>query len=422
MATPVYGLTFGVIKERILRAVDDLVEAGTATSGSTTAIVDTGRFIDATDTRLKGVHWYIRNGTGQAQEGRGTAFTPGSDTITIPTQGTAISSTSEYLLSRRFSQSDVLTAMRTALTSLGRHAVSYIDQSLIMGSPLNNATAWDNSGTFPNGWTAGGSGGSWSRESAITKHGRFAFKAVGDGTNATSQTQTINNIGRWFDKQLQLKAWVHAVNASRVYISITDTGYTTATETGGVTGWQELDTDAFNFNSKATSITVTMGITAGSGVPAYFSGLHVTGVDWKEWDMPAGNPTSIHRVQLEGSVENEWGSYLSNDALEVLPVTGNVGSYPRIRIATPYRAIPTGRIIGIHGRTSWADHATAASDDDTTFDGPGEWRVAQAAYFLLLQRPRSEDKDLLGAVQLNADRLRPLQAALPSGSAIVERG
>ena len=94
MATPVYGLTFGVIKERILRAVDDLVEAGTATSGSTTAIVDTGRFIDATDTRLKGVHWYIRNGTGQAQEGRGTAFTPGSDTITIPTQGTAISSTS----------------------------------------------------------------------------------------------------------------------------------------------------------------------------------------------------------------------------------------------------------------------------------------------------------------------------------------
>ena len=422
MATPVYGLTFGVIKERILRAVDDLVEAGTATSGSTTAIVDTGRFIDATDTRLKGVHWYIRNGTGQAQEGRGTAFTPGSDTITIPTQGTAISSTSEYLLSRRFSQSDVLTAMRTALMSLGKYSKDYLDQSLIMGSPLNNATAWDNSGTFPNGWTTGGSGGNWNRESAITKHGRFAFKAVSDGTNATSQAQTINNIGRWVDKQLQLKAWVHAVNASRVYISITDASYTTATETAGATGWQELETDAFTLNAKATSITVTMGITAGGAVPAYYSGLHVTGVDWKEWDLPAGNPTSFHKIRLESEIENEWGYSLPSDAIQVLRQTDNVGSYNRLRVATPYRSVPTGRIMEIYGRTSWADHATAASDDDTTFEGPAEWLIAQAAYFLLLQRPRSEDKDLLGLLQQGADRLRPTQTTVPPGSAIIERG
>ena len=95
---PIYNLTFGVIKLAIFRRAGDLVRTGTATGGSTATIVDTA-LIDATDTALKGRNVYAYDGAGQSQETRSTAFTAGSDTITVPTQGTAFASGTKYIVS-----------------------------------------------------------------------------------------------------------------------------------------------------------------------------------------------------------------------------------------------------------------------------------------------------------------------------------
>lgn len=414
---PVYPLNFGDIKERVLRSVGDLVGAGTASGGSTTTIDDAVNFIDATDTRLKGVHWYIRNGAGQSQEGRATAFTPADDRLTIPTQTTGITSTSEYLLSRRFSQSDVLQAIRDSLMALGSYAKDYVDQSLITGSPLVNATFYDNSGTFPNGWTQAGTGGTFTQEATITKHGRYSAKMLSDGTNECSFYQDAPFTGPYRGKTAYGRAWVFTNTASRVNLTLDDgidttTGVVTIGDSNRGWGTAELETPALAVSDRATRIRLTANITAGGAVTAYFSGMWITPAVINEWDVPAGSPGSIHRVNVEGAWNNEWNGHVANNAIHVVRETTR-------RLRFPDMA--AGRILDINGRTNWADHAAAATDDDTTFDGAAEWLIAEAAYRLLLRKPRSEDKDLLGMLRADADGQRPEARLAPAGSIFIER-
>ena len=415
---PVYGRTFGQIKGDTLRAAGDLVRSGTATSGSATTIVDTVNFIDATDTALKGVHFNIINGAGQSRAGRATAFTPGTDTLTIPS-GTAIDSTSEYLLSYRFSHGDLLSAIRRALWSLGKWAKDWEDQSLILGSPLVNATFYDNSGTFPNGWTRTGTGGVFTQESTISKHGRYAASIVSDGTNAAGIRQDVLNVGRYRGKQVRAKAWLFTNTASRVEFLIDDgidttTGLLTLATTNRGWGTAIAETPSLTVSDRATRLRVSVNITAGGAVTAYVSGVFVTGYDWREWDIPAGSPRAVTEALYENSMEGHFDNYLElHNGLTVVRETTR-----RLRVEN---TLPQGHILHLKGRTNWADHATAASDDDTTFDEISAWLIAQAAYLLLMTKPRTEDLPLIKELKEEADRLRPSATALPAGALLIER-
>ena len=139
--SPVNGDSFGRLKVTIARLCGDHKESGAATGGGTTSVIDTKKFTDANDNspRLTGKWLYIWNGASQGTEVRTTAFTASTDTITIPTS-TAIDSTSEYLITERFSNTDITTAIRTVISRYGRYALGYIDRSLIAGSPLANGT------------------------------------------------------------------------------------------------------------------------------------------------------------------------------------------------------------------------------------------------------------------------------------------
>ena len=417
MAVP-FGQTFGVIKLEVARASGDLERTGTATGGSTTTIVDTA-LIDATDTALKGRNVYAYDGAGQSQEPRSTAFTPGTDTITVPTQTTAFASGTKYIVTRRFTQSDILSAIRRALWGLGRYAKPYVDQSLIAGSPLVNATFYDGSGTFPNGWTQGGTGGAFTRESTISKHGRYACKIVSDGTNAASVTQDVANIALYRGKSITLRGWLNSnTTGSRAYMLVDD-GIDTTTGIFNITtanrGWgtQEEATAALTVSDRASRLRVTLGITSGAAVTAYFSAPYITGLDWREWAIPAGSPTAIERIRHEDTKEGVFGPTLYYpDTFGIVRETTR-----RLRLKA---TVPQGLILAIEGRTSWADHATAASDDDTTFDGDPAWLIAEAAYLLLLTKPREEDARLVAQLKAEADARRPAMVGLPPSACPIE--
>ena len=418
---PVYSRTFFALKKAIWRAANDLEREGTATGGSATSLIDTA-LTDATDSRLKGVNVYIGNGTAQSRETRGTAFTAGSDTITVPS-GTAMASGSEYALSRRFTNTEVTEALRMALAAMGRYSKPWEDQSLIAGSPLVNATFYDGSGTFPNGWTIGGTGGTFAQQSGtgVTKHGRFACRITSNGTNACSIAQNVPNPGRYRGLSVQTRAWIRNATGNTVgatYMQLAD-GITTqknAIPDLTTRGWgsEEFTTTAFTVSDRATVLTVTIGVDTDAANTNILdvSGVWITPRMPNEWAIPAGSPTSIHRIMAEDYQEGPFGTLIARDAQSIVYETTR-----RLRLDA---SIPLGRILHLQGRTSWADFATAASDDDTAFDGLWPWLVPAAAYNLLLTKPRQEDIPLLDRLKAYADSLQPSLARMPPGSLIVE--
>ena len=420
---PSYGQTFFTIKKAVARLVDDLIDAGTASAGSATTLDDAVRFTDPTDSRLNGVQVYIGNGAGQSRETRATAFTPASDRITIPS-GTALDSTSEYMLTRRFSQSDILNAIRLTLWRYGKYGLNYNDQSLLAGCPLVNATFYDNSGTFPNGWTRTGTGGTFARESTVSKHGRYSASILSNGTDAAGIRQDVPNAGLYRGKSVRAKAWLFTNTTARVEFLIEDgidttTGLLTVTGTNRGWGAAIAETPSLTVSDRASRLRISVGITAGSAVTVYVSGVYIDGGGpyWREWDIPAGAPTAIEYLGVEEALEGPLADRIYPPGFEILGETTR-----RLRLnATP----PLGSILHVVGRTKWADHATAASDDDTTFDGSAEGLAAAAAAMLLITKGDGSEGD-----QLRIGNLRAIAAEhgfnasavlLPRGAVKVER-
>ena len=417
------AITFGEIKLAIFRRVGDLERTGTATGGSTTTLVDTA-LTDSTDTSLKGVHVYAYDGTGQSRETRATAFTPASDTITVPS-GTAFSSGTKYILSRRFAHSDVLDAMRAVIHARGPYAKGYVDQSLIAGSPLVNATFYDSSGTFPNGWTV--SGGTWTQGSTEAKHGRFFAKGVSSGEAAASIYQDIPNVGRYRGQAVYLHGWVHTnTTGSRVNILVDD-GIDTTTGIYSVTtanrGWgtAEAVTARLIVSDRASRLRVSCNITDGSAVTANFSGIWLSGVDWRQWVVPAGSPSSIHRWQVERFENDEtFGAGVSRGAFDVLEEGTR-----RIYVKS---GLTQGLIMQIEGRTGWADLTAPSTDDDASFDGAidaVEGLIAAAAAMLLQNKTdgsRPEQVKISNLLSVAASHgFTGAAIAAPTGSLLLVR-
>ena len=416
------ALTWGEIKLAIFRRSGDLERTGTATGGSTTTIVDTA-LIDATDTSIKGTNVYAYDGAGQSQATRATAFTAASDTITVPTQGTAFASGTKYILSRRFSEPDMREAIRAVLHARGPYAKRYVDQSLIAGSPLVNATFYDNSGTFPNGWTAGGTG-TYTRESTISKHGRYSLKMVSTTTNASSQAQVIPNSGLYRGISVQLRGWLYTNDASRAYLQLGD-GVTTqqdlVTSTNRGWGSAEFYTTPFTMSDRATTLTATLGIVAGAATStAYFSGVYITGYDGREWDVPAGSPSSIHAIHIEDYVEGPFGLLLAHDAYDVTEETTR-----RLRVKA---RLTQGRILELQGRTGWTDLTAPTTDDDASFDGTdadAEGLISAAAVALLQTKGAGSPSDQARIANLEtiaaSHGFRNAAVKAPAGSLLLQR-
>lgn len=421
MADP-FVRTFAACKIGVARAVDDFIADVTASAGSTTTFV-AAALTDATDARLKGAKVYCYDGTGQSQETVATAFTAGSDTVTVPTQGTAFASGSKILLTRRFGHADILDAIRRTLYQYGRWGKTYHDQSLIFGSPLVNATFYDNSGTFPNGWTLTGSGGTVARVSDISKHGRYAAGVLSSGAAARGFYQDVSNIALYRGLSATLRGWVFCNTASRCNILLDDgidttTGIYTITGTNEGWGSAERVTAGLAVSARATRLRASCNITDGSAVQGYFSGLWITPVLWREWPIPAGSPTAIIRVNFEDGYDD--GGFLlpcAQDAIEIVRETTR-----RIRLNS--RSAVAGRIIEIMGRTSWADHATAATDDDTNFDAMYEWLVPAAGATLLRMKGRHDKDDKAHAADLDAEAAKAMRnmPSLPASAIKIETG
>lgn len=409
MATPVYSLTFGQLKIEILRAVGDLVAEGTADAGAA-GTLDDAVLASASDQPYLGGYIYLYDGPGQGDARDITAFTPASDRVSVTPNFSATPTTStKYFISRRFHPLALQSAIRRSLIRLGKYAKDYVDQSLILGSPLVNGSFYDNTGTFPNGWTRTGTGGTFTRITDLSKHGRYACQIVSNGTNAAGIQQSVPNIGRYRGRSLEFRGWVRTVVASRVSITIDD-GVTTQTSdaiTATNEGWGsfELTTGLFTVSNYASQLIVAADISSGSAVTAQFSGLWVP-ADVYEWNLPAGSPTLLYEANYE--IDN--GHF--TEPISMQDVDKLEESTRRIRLLRRY---PAGRILELKGRTSWADFATQASDDDTTFDGDVDWLIKQSAAYLLESARDDRSKDF------QRDAGTPPAVALPMNPLILER-
>lgn len=93
--------TFGALKADLISSVGDMVHSGTATSGTSSTLLDTNS-LNYPDDEINNHYIYIYDGTGQGQERRITNFAQATSTCTVsPNWVTNPDDTSKYYIYRR---------------------------------------------------------------------------------------------------------------------------------------------------------------------------------------------------------------------------------------------------------------------------------------------------------------------------------
>lgn len=278
MPTPVYtSLTAANLVLLLAERVGDAIAQGTASSGTTTTIVDTNALsglnkFDATDdAELVGCSAYIWAGTNIGAQRRISALNITTITATVSVAyASAIDSTSKYVCIRRWDGAGYLAALYTAQRLLTFDPVTsrgimkeLVNREIQLGNALINPM-FDlyTTANAPDGWTT--TNLTVTQETRVTYGGaRRSLKVVTDGANVANLTQTLDEVGR-YPSSFEVTAWVWCETASELFIRVNDgvDNHDSSKHTG--TGWEKL------------KVTVTPSAVAGSGTDTFTVAIRST--------------------------------------------------------------------------------------------------------------------------------------------------
>lgn len=207
---PIESITRPALRRRIAAAMQDDIVHSTATGGTTTTLVDTGKLDLFSDDSLNGAWVYIHTGTELGTERAITDFTGSTGTITVTEAWSAgPDSTSQYEVHRRFTVEQYDAAIDQAIrASRWGHLHQVRRRSLITDSAIVNPLFedWNSAATLPDGWTndtthldvpvlrpEGYSGRSVTLEARVWSDAATVIRAVDAGSTAYDATHSANS-------------------------------------------------------------------------------------------------------------------------------------------------------------------------------------------------------------------------------------
>jgi len=397
----------------VARAIGDLVATGKVTAASTTTIADTVNLVWADNDALNGQIVYIYGGTGIGQE---RWITDGdlaaSSRITVPAMTVVCDTTSTFEIHKRFRVAEYNAAIDAA-----HHAARLsmllpkVDESIILDNLASNGlmATWASS-TSPTGWS--GATRTGVAQSALTYtqesdniYSRY-YSANLTSPAATTVTsafyQTIPDFGKYLGQQIDVRAWVYAVNASRVraFIQSAAGPPTYSSYHDGEGGWNDADdlyaSTTLPVDAGAT-FAVGVAISAGIQMNAYLgrfeaicAGKNLLPGHIYEYDLPTGF-VSIEKIERETGTHNVYKQMGLGDWTIIGDTT------KRLYIPNPVSR----RAIRITGQQK----ATVPTADTDTIGLNEEYITAYAALYLLRSKPIKEDAYRIGLLAAQLDKL-----------------
>ena len=388
--TPVYSsVTAGALIPLLADRVGDNLAEGTASSGSTTTIVDTSadsgliKFDTTDDPELVGANGIIVAGTGIGGQRRVSALNITTLTATVSVAYAAtLDNTSQYVFTKRWDVTQYLQALKQAqrqLTyepSLHKGVMKETGplRHIQLGNALLNAL-FDlfTTSNAPDSWTT--TNMTATSETTVTYGGcRRSLKLITDGANVANLTQSLTMVGQ-YPASFEVYAWVWCETASELFIRVNDgvDNHDSTTKHDGK-GWNKL------------RVTVTPSAAAAAGTDAMTcairsttAGSTITFYVQNIW-FPRATQTD-HRYALDADI----GLVVLNPEITVLgkltdSPSGNAGKpYKRIReqsweidrsttrqIVLHIGSEYNGNVIELNG---WQAH-TAIASASTTWAGP----------------------------------------------------
>lgn len=237
---PIESLTRIDLRRLISGTVGDLVVAGTASSATSTTLVDTSNILFTVTDALKGAWGYIHTGTGAGQERNISASNTSSGLTVTPAWTTTPDSTSQYHIFRRFRAVDYNDAINAAIRkSRAKLMEAKRDVSLLTNGNLLNPL-------FTN-WTTTTAVASWTASGA-------------------SLTQDVVRIGNIMGQgSLNYYAMVRTLSAT-VRLQVTDGTTTTSDNHAGDGKWELLRVQFGSPVSTATAVAVRVNNSAGASL------------------------------------------------------------------------------------------------------------------------------------------------------------
>ena len=435
--------TAGAMILELARLVGDRITFGTASGGSASTLVDTtvgvsglSRYTSNTDEDIISANVIILAGPGAGDNVLAATYDGGTKTITpLPDFSASITSSSEYLLTRRFHLQDYLEALRNAARDLrsmkpNPHVKEAVDRSIITGSPFQNGTFYLWSGgaaVVPDGWTLSGTNAAVAQESNAKYGGLFSAKVTSNTTNDANLRQSVA-AGIFKGMSIAPKVFVLADKASRASLTVAmiDEGgadIATAQAVAGDVNWNALEPTALTVGDDAATIELRLDISADAGgaVVAYWAMARqiLTPQFAQEYAIPTG-PTyyafepelTLNKVigNTDGAELDTFDSVIPSGQWDILKE-----STRKLRLPA---TTPTDRILTIRG---WAYHADLASVA-TIWTGESETLVALAAARLNGLGAKTEDDRRIARDELTDARRRAVESApeLPFGWLKVE--
>lgn len=394
-----------------IRLAGALEATGTADAGGA-ATLDDGLLIHPNTDQLLGHNIYILDGTAQGSDRIVTAFTPGSDRVTVvPNWSATVDSTSVYVILKRpwriqaFIEG-VNAAIRTArVEGILAPKVNYelIGQDILFGQ--GNFARWAAGTTSaPSGWTLSGGSSTIARRTENPKtYLPYQPRVTSDNTNASLLSLSITNFAAYRGENLSLRGFIRTDVASRVTIDVTD-GVTTQTSTaisasGDLNEWRDSEeTDGpavtdFTVNDNPTELTVNLRSSAGTTVNADFAGVRLLLLSRSltEFDIPQGSEDNqyryVNRITLGHGLTDDFIPYRELEQTMRKPQPFRIVDREltrRLLFTTPP---PTDQPIRIEGQAS----QDIITSDDTNVQMNATFLAVYAAWYAAGGLPRGHE-------------------------------
>jgi len=398
------SVTRRTVRSLIAQRIRDFLVEGTATSGSSTTLIDTNNLLAASDDDYIGGWVFIHTGTGLGQERAITDSTASTKAITVPTWTTTPDSTSQYEIHRRHRVNDYNRAIDAALrASRFMHLSHYrLAQHLTNTSLLNPLfTHWSNGTTSaPDDWslvTAGlrqtlstfvHAGESYSVSAVVASTSALTRLSVYDGTTTT--TDNHEGSGGW--ELLEIESTASSTSSSiRVDLEIDTTGSATIARE----------------STHRLRGPYAAAITRNS-LSAYVDSVYVsTPRHVLEYPLSTAPPHTIHRVSIDAASPSSNPEMFIGE-YEVpqkywFATSGNTNPSTILGFRSEYfiagrntpldlmyanrSVLPSNRVITLEGLT----YPTMPTADTSTFDINVEAVVNYAASVLLREEGRTDE-------------------------------
>ena len=358
---------------------------GTASSGSSTTIVDTNALsglarYDATDDPdIVGHMAYIWEGINVGAQRRVSALNITTLTATLAVAyASAITSASKYVIVQRWSGEQYEEGLRgsardlTWEPTLGRGIMKeVVGEEVVIGNAFLNGSTHLFSNTFDaDGFSFGGND-SRTQETTLAFDGATAQKIVTTGGDGSGyMRQSLSGVGRFAGKSRILYARVRTDTAAKVTLELTDGVTTKSVAVTANNKWEWLQTPALTVDAAATSLRGSVEIAAQAGtVTTYVSFFYMDDVG--EFGNEASLDADRSLLVVDGTLKVSEVPSANNAASRAWPITVYSENWEVTEHATRRMRLNIGQSLQMRvvRYTGWKAH-TLLSTASIAYAGP----------------------------------------------------